>query len=113
MILEKPWGLIKEYTANQVCTVKIILISAGQSTSLHYHRLRDDMWIILDSGLEVQVGNKSFHPREGDEFVVNAGVEHRIIAAETPGRVLEIDFGFTADDDVHYTEPVVEGESPD
>jgi len=111
MILEKSWGLIKEYTLNQVCTVKIILISAGHTTSLHYHRLRDDMWIILDSGLEVQVGDKRFHPREGDEFVIKAGVEHRIVAGETPGRVLEIDFGYTTEDDVQYMEPGHKGES--
>jgi mannose-6-phosphate isomerase-like protein (cupin superfamily) len=111
MILEKTWGLIKEYTLNQVCTVKMILISAGQSTSLHYHRLRDDMWIILDGGLEVRVGDQTFYPREGDEFVIKSGVEHQIIAGETPGRVLEIDFGFTTEDDVHHMEPGREGDS--
>lgn len=113
MILEKSWGLIKEYTLNQVCTVKIILISAGQSTSFHYHRLRDDMWIILDGGLEVQVGDQLHHPREGDEFVIKAGVEHRILAGDTPGRVLEIDFGFTTEDDVYYMEPGHEHEGSD
>jgi quercetin dioxygenase-like cupin family protein len=111
MILEKSWGLIKEYTLNQVCTVKVIVISAGHSTSLHYHRLRDDMWIILDGGLEVQVGDKTYHPREGDEFVIKAGTEHKIVARDTPGRVLEIDFGFTAEDDVGYLEQDSSGES--
>lgn len=113
MLLEKSWGLIKEYTLNQVCTVKIIVIAAGQSTSLHYHRLRDDMWIILDGGLEVQVGDKRHFPREGDEFVISAGTEHRITAGETPGRVLEIDFGYTTEDDVSYMEPSEAGDSPD
>jgi mannose-6-phosphate isomerase len=113
MLLEKSWGLIKEYTLNQVCTVKIIVIAAGQSTSLHYHRLRDDMWIILDGGLEVQVGEKRHFPREGDEFVIKAGTEHRIIARETPGRVLEIDFGYSTGDDVGYPDTSEAGESPD
>lgn len=105
MLLEKSWGLIKEYALNQVCTVKIIVISAGQSTSLHHHRLRDDMWIILDAGLEVQVGEERYHPTEGDEFVIKAGTEHKIIAGQTAGRVLEIDFGFTTEEDVTYLEP--------
>ena len=64
----------------------------------------DDMWIILDEGLEVQVGNETFNPVEGDEFVVTAGTPHRISAHETAGRVLEIDFGFTSEDDVLYLE---------
>lgn len=108
MILEKSWGLIKTYTLNQTCTVKMILISPGKETSVHYHRLRDDMWVILDDGLEVQVGDKVFHPSEGDEFVVDAGTRHSIRAGDTPGRVLEIDFGYTTEEDVIHTE----GEEP-
>lgn len=104
MILEKSWGIIKEYTLNQVCTVKMIEIAAGEATSLHYHRLRDDMWVILDDGLEVQVGETRHSPRAGDEFVINAGTPHSIIAGSTPGRVLEIDFGFTMEEDTVHVE---------
>lgn len=99
MLLEKRWGLIREYTLNQVCTVKMIVVSAGQSTSLHYHNLRDDMWVILDNGLELQVGDEVLHPLEGDEIVVHAGTLHCIRAGDTAGRVLEIDFGFTTEED--------------
>jgi quercetin dioxygenase-like cupin family protein len=100
MILEKSWGVIREYVLNQVCTVRILEMTAGQSTSVHYHRLRDDMWIILDDGLEVEVDEKRYFPTAGDEFVIKAGVPHRIFAGETGGRVLEIDFGFTTEDDI-------------
>lgn len=101
MILQKSWGLIKEYTLNQVCTVKMILVFPWESTSFHYHNLRDDMWIILDDGLEVKIGDEKFHPKAGDEFVIQAGTPHAIAAKEKPGRVLEIDFGFTAEEDAH------------
>jgi mannose-6-phosphate isomerase-like protein (cupin superfamily) len=104
MILEKSWGLIKEYTLNQMSTVKMIVVSTGKSTSLHYHNLRDDMWVILDDGLEVQVGEQVYHPNAGDEFVIHAGTKHSISAADKPGRVLEIDFGFTTEDDVFHSE---------
>lgn len=107
MILEKSWGVIKEYTLNQVCTVKMMVISPGQQTSFHYHRLRDDMWIIVDDGLEVQIGDEKHFPKEGDEFVVGAGTPHRITAGDKPGRVLEIDFGFTTEDDVLYSDSSV------
>ena len=104
MILEKPWGLIKEYTLNQISTVKMIVVSAGESTSLHYHNLRDDMWVILDDGLKVEVGDQVYHPSAGDEFVIRAGTKHSIAAVDKPGRVLEIDFGFTTEDDVFQPE---------
>jgi mannose-6-phosphate isomerase len=104
MILEKSWGLIKEYTLNQISTVKMIVVAAGESTSLHYHNLRDDMWVILDDGLEVRVGEQVYHPSAGDEFVIRAGTKHSIAAGAEPGRVLEIDFGFTTEDDVFHRE---------
>lgn len=99
MILEKKWGVIREYTLNQVCTVKMLSIEAGKQMSLHLHRLRDDMWIILDDGLEVQVGEERFRPSAGDEFVITAGTSHAIYGHETSGRVLEIDFGYATEDD--------------
>jgi len=113
MILEKSWGLIKTYVQNQTCTVKMIVLSSGERTSLHYHQMRDDMWVILDDGLEVQVGEKVYHPRAGDEFVVDAGTRHQLKAGRTPGRVLEIDFGFTTEEDVCYEDPSVPADETD
>ncbi|MFH1149645.1 MAG: cupin domain-containing protein [Actinomycetota bacterium] len=108
MILEKPWGVIKEYTLNQISTVKMLLVAPGGQTSVHHHRLRDDMWVILDDGLEVQVGEEVLHPKAGDEFVIRAGTPHRITAPGEAGRVLEIDFGFTTEEDTFDRE-----DSPD
>ena len=101
MILEKPWGSIKAYTLNQPCTVKLITIGPGQETSLHYHKLRDDMWIILDDGLEVTIGEGVSRPAEGEEFMVPAMGLHKLRSLGKRGRVLEIDIGFTSEDDTY------------
>jgi len=99
MFLEKPWGSIKAYALNQPCTVKLITVEAGQETSLHYHKLRDDMWIILDDGLEVTIGGQVSLPAEGEEFMVPAMGMHKLRSLGKRGRVLEIDIGFTSEDD--------------
>jgi mannose-1-phosphate guanylyltransferase/mannose-6-phosphate isomerase/mannose-1-phosphate guanylyltransferase/mannose-6-phosphate isomerase len=104
MILEKPWGTIRAFTLNQPCTVKLITVNPGQETSLHYHRLRDDIWIILDEGMEVTIGDDVFRPREGEEFTVPAGVLHKIKSTGGRGRVLEIDIGFTSENDTYRIE---------
>jgi mannose-6-phosphate isomerase len=83
--MDKPWGNIKAFTLNQPCTVKLITINAGEETSLHYHKLRDDMWVIMDEGLE---------------YMVPAEQVHKIRSLGKRGRVLEIDIGFTSEDDV-------------
>lgn len=101
MNLEKPWGTIKAYVLNQPCTVKLITIDPDQETSLHYHKLRDDIWIMLDDGMEVTLGDRVFHPAEGEEFMVPAMGLHKIRSAGKRGRVLEIDIGFTSEDDTY------------
>jgi len=56
MILDKPWGRVTTYTLNQPASVRIIEVQPGQQTSLQYHNLRDELWVILDPGLKVQIG---------------------------------------------------------
>ena len=101
MIVEKPWGKVTTYTLNQTASVRIITIDAGQTTSEHYHQLRDEMWIVLDEGLRIQIGNRQVEARPGDEFVVSSEEPHRISnEGERRGRVLEIAHGYTTEDDV-------------
>jgi mannose-6-phosphate isomerase len=100
MIVEKPWGKVATFALNQPSSVRIITIEAGQTTSEHYHQLRDEMWVVLDEGLRVQIGNREVDARSGDEFVVPAEEPHRIAnGAERRGRVLEIAQGYTTEDD--------------
>ena len=70
MIVEKPWGKVTTYALNQTSSVRIITIEPGQETSEHYHQLRDEMWIVLDEGLRIQIGNRQVEARVGEEFVV-------------------------------------------
>lgn len=99
MHMEKPWGDIKAFTLNQPCTVKLITINPGQETSLHYHKLRDDMWVIIDEGLELTIGKEVIRPNVGEEYMVPAEQTHKIRSLGKRGRVLEIDIGFTSEDD--------------
>jgi mannose-6-phosphate isomerase len=101
MIVEKPWGKVTTYALNQPSSVRVITIEPGQETSEHYHQLRDEMWIVLDAGLKVQIGNRVVDAKPGDEFVVSSEEPHRIAnGGERRGRVLEIAHGYTTEDDV-------------
>jgi mannose-6-phosphate isomerase len=100
VIVEKPWGKVTTYALNQPASVRVISVEPDQSTSEHYHQLRDEMWVILDDGLRVQIGNRVVDARPGDEFVVSAEEPHRITnTGSRRGRVLEIAHGYTTEDD--------------
>ena len=100
MIVDKPWGKVATYALNQPSSVRMITIEPGQETSEHYHQLRDEMWIILDPGLTIQIGNRVVDAHAGEEFVVTAEEPHRIRnVGDKRGRVLEVAYGYTTEDD--------------
>lgn len=100
MIVDKPWGKVTTYALNQPGSVRLIRIDPGQETSEHYHQLREEMWVVLDEGLRIQIGNKTVQARVGDEFIVSSEEPHRITnTSEAAGRVLEIAFGYTTEED--------------
>ena len=53
MIVDKPWGKVVTYALNQPSSVRVITVEPGQETSVHYHQMRDEMWVVLDPGLSV------------------------------------------------------------
>jgi mannose-6-phosphate isomerase len=100
LIVDKPWGKVVTYALNQPSSVRLISIEPGFDTSEHYHQLRDEMWIVLDPGLTVQIGNRVVQAQPGEEFVVSAEEPHRIMnRGDTLGRVLEVAYGYTAEED--------------
>jgi mannose-6-phosphate isomerase-like protein (cupin superfamily) len=55
---------------------------------------------VLDGGLSVQIGNRSVDAVPGEEFMVAAETAHRIAnPGQSRGRVLEIAYGYTTEDD--------------
>ena len=100
MILDKPWGNVVTYALNQPSSVRIITVDPGQQTSVHLHRMRDETWVVLDGGLTVEIGDEVVHPDPGEEFTIPAEQTHRIrCTGQAPGRILEIAYGYTSEDD--------------
>ncbi len=97
---DRPWGNFRQFTHNQESTVKILTVDAGQTLSLQQHEKRDELWIVLDTGLRVQVDDDVFEPAVGDEIIIMRGSPHRLSSAGPRGRVLEIAFGFFDESDI-------------
>jgi mannose-6-phosphate isomerase len=100
MIVDKPWGKVATYALNQPSSVRVITVEPDQETSVHFHQMRDEMWVVLDPGLMIQIGNREVDAQPGEEFMVPAEEAHRISNRGTVrGRVLEIAYGYTTEDD--------------
>ncbi|MBA2442553.1 MAG: phosphomannose isomerase type II C-terminal cupin domain [Rubrobacter sp.] len=105
--VDKPWGRFDQYTHNLPCTVKIITVAPGGTLSRQYHLQRDELWVILDAGSQVELGDETFHPDSGDELFIPRETVHRLSTiGESPVRVLEISFGEFDEEDIVRLEDV-------
>ncbi len=105
MIVDKPWGKVATYALNQPSSVRVITVEPGEETSVHYHRMRDETWVVLDPGLTVEIGNRVVGAESGQEFMIPAEETHRIRnRGERRGRILEIAYGYTTEDDTQRLE---------
>jgi len=87
-LVQRPWGSFKQYASNQDCTVSLMIIQPGQRLSLQSHAGRAELWIVLDDGAIVQVGDP-------------ANQKHRLSCRDSqPVRVLEVAFGNWQQDDI-------------
>jgi mannose-6-phosphate isomerase len=100
----RPWGRFRRYTHGETTTVKVITVDAGQDLSLQRHQHRDELWIVLDPGLCVRIGDESTVAEAGDEFFIPRGTVHRASGGPHGARFLEVAFGRFDEDDIERLE---------
>jgi len=99
--VERPWGSFRQYAHNRECTVSLMTVVPGQRLSLQSHTGRAELWIVIDAGAVVQVGEQERVPAAGDEIWIAANEKHRLsCAGDKPVRVLEVAFGDWQQDDI-------------
>ncbi len=105
--VDKPWGRFEQYTHNLPCTVKIITVEPGGTLSRQYHHHRDELWVILDPGARVELGDKMLSPAPEEKLYIPRETVHRLsCAGERAVRVLEVSFGEFDEDDIVRLEDV-------
>lgn len=99
--VERPWGSFKQYAYNENTTVSLMTVLPGQRLSLQSHAGRAELWIVLDEGAVVQVGENTVAYGAGDEVWIPRSEKHRLsCAGDKPVRVLEVAFGDWQQDDI-------------
>ena len=99
----RPWGSFLQYASNVPCTVSLMFVKPGMRLSLQSHSDRSELWIVIDTGAIVQVGETIRHCQAGQEIWIPAGEKHRLSCPakkSSPIRVLEVAFGYWQQDDI-------------
>ncbi|HMR18964.1 MAG TPA: phosphomannose isomerase type II C-terminal cupin domain [Sphingobacterium sp.] len=99
--VERPWGSFKQFAHNEHCTVSLMTVTPGQRLSLQSHTGRAELWIVIDDGAIVQVGDTKHVYQAGEEIWIPANEKHRLSCqGTTPVRVLEVAFGDWQQEDI-------------
>jgi mannose-6-phosphate isomerase len=105
--VDKPWGCFEQYTHNLPSTVKIITVSPGASLSRQYHKKRDELWVVLDEGACVEVGEEVLYPEVEQKLFIPRETVHRLSSVgEGRVRILEISFGEFDEEDIVRLEDI-------
>jgi len=105
VVVERPWGAFRQFASNERVTVKIITVAPGHRLSLQRHRLRGEMWQVLDVPIDVTVNGRQWAAAAGVTIWVPQGSVHRMGNSGTePGRVLEVAFGHFDESDIERLE---------
>src|SRR3989344_7334198 len=100
LVVKRPWGSFIRFTNNESSTVKLLYVNKGEEFSLQYHTHRTEFWKILKGNPQIIIGDKTEHPKEGDELVIESHVNHRICAPVDDVVVLEISTGQFDEEDL-------------
>ena len=100
-LVERPWGSFKQFAFNRDCTVSLMTVLPGQRLSLQSHTGRAELWITIDEGALIHVGEEEHPYPAGAEIWIPANAKHRLsCAGDAPVRVLEVAFGNWQQDDI-------------
>ena len=96
----RPWGSFRQFTSNEISTVKILRVKAGQKLSLQYHKNREEFWSVLSGNPSITLGEETKIAKPQDEFFIAKESIHRIAAPTNDVEILEIAFGEFDENDI-------------
>jgi mannose-1-phosphate guanylyltransferase len=96
----RPWGSFRQFTENELTTIKIISVKAGNKLSLQYHNKRSEFWVVLEGNPILTIEEERHHAQPKQEFFIPQKTKHRIEAVENNVEILEIAFGDFDESDI-------------
>lgn len=81
-MVPKLWGYEKWLENNDKYCCKLLSIKKGYQCSLHYHKIKDEMFFITQGHIRVELDKKILHLRPGNFIRVKPGQKHRFRGIE-------------------------------
>jgi quercetin dioxygenase-like cupin family protein len=84
----KDGSSIREYLHTQAQSLAEAALEPGQSTQRHYHRLSEEIYLLVDGGGLMEVDGEEREVAAGDSILIPPGAWHTLVAGEDGARLL-------------------------
>ena len=102
--VQKLWGTeLWHHNDSQYC-MKSLVIQPGAVSSLHYHRVKRETFLVTRARVMLEVGGTAVELCEGDSYTIEPGAPHRFRTLGVTATVVEASTTHD-DDDVVRIEP--------
>lgn len=102
-IVPKLWGYEKWLENNEKYCSKVLFVKKGYQCSLHYHKVKDEMFLLTQGHILLELGKEVIHMRQGNFVRIPPGVSHRFRGIED-SEILEISTHHREDDSYRLEE---------
>lgn len=97
----RPWGKFRSFPFRDARSIKIITVNPRGVLSLQYHNHRSEFWVVLDPGLEVTVGNRTWKAKPNEEIFIPLKTQHRVRSlGKKSARIIELWLGDSEESDI-------------
>ena len=88
--VKKLWGSEEWLVNNELYCAKFLNLKKGFQCSLHYHKVKDETFYILEGTIELQVEGRYFKLLTGMERRIRPFEAHRFKALSQKAKMLEV-----------------------
>jgi len=88
--VDKVWGSELWIVNNELYCGKILNIKKDFSTSIHYHKLKDETFFLLEGEINVELLGEVRTLRKGETLRLKPYTIHRITGLQESNKLLEI-----------------------
>jgi D-beta-D-heptose 7-phosphate kinase/D-beta-D-heptose 1-phosphate adenosyltransferase len=99
----KVWGYEKWLENNDKYCSKLLSLKKGYQCSLHFHKLKDEMFLVTLGHVRFELGDEILHMMPGSFIRVSPGVKHRFRGMED-SEILEISTHHSEEDSYRIEE---------
>jgi quercetin dioxygenase-like cupin family protein len=84
----KDGSTIREYLHTESQSLAEATLAPGQATQRHYHRLAEEIYLVVEGGGRMEVDGEVADVTAGDAILIPAGAWHELVAGPAGTRLL-------------------------